>query len=86
MRLIPANSPKEINGYKRSANNILLEDFLNSGLTCAEVVDFTTKTAYYCAQSLRNSIKRYKMPGVIAITRGGKPYLVNTLKEAEGKK
>lgn len=86
MRFIPANLPKNTDGYKKSPNSILLEDFLSSGPTCAEVVEYNTKKSYYCTQSLNNSIKTYKMPGVKAITRDGKVYLVNSLKEAEGKK
>lgn len=86
MYFVKADTPKNIKGYNRSKNYDLIKSFCKSGLKCAEVKDYTTKNAYYCAASLQHSIKLYKMAGVQAICRGGKVFLVNTLKEAEGKK
>lgn len=77
MRLIPYDLKKiEPRMYKRSENLMILEEFQNSGLECAKVERFTQACARYCATSLNNSIKRYKISNTRAIIRKGKVYLI----------
>lgn len=77
MRLIPYDLKKIApNAYKKSDNLLILEEFQNSGLECARVEGFTQACARYCATSLNNSIRRYKISNTRAIIRKGKVYLI----------
>ena len=78
MTLIPYDKSKLENfgGFKKTKNQKILEDFVNSNMDCAEVKDFTCKTASYCATSLNISIKRYKLSGVQALSRKGRVFLI----------
>ena len=62
--------------YKMSKNQKLLNEFVESGLDCAQVNGFTTQDATTCAASLNASIKRFKIAGIRAISRKGCVYLV----------
>lgn len=62
--------------YARSENQELLEEFVHSGLDCAEVTNFTQATSTNCAYSLRASIKRYRIHGVRVTVRKDKVYLL----------
>lgn len=77
MKMIPYDS-KKLNtyGYKRSSNLELLEEFVNSGMDCVKVEDWTQSTANACAGSLNSSIKRYNLYSIRAISRGGEVYLI----------
>lgn len=66
--------------YKKSANLELLEEFANSNMICAEVVDYHQCNATSCASSLNHSIKRYKMNGIEAHERKGKVFLIKKSK------
>ena len=72
-------SIKNIRGvglYKKSDNLSILEEFVESGLECAEVKNFTQKNAEICASSLANSIKHYGFSGIAAISRKNHVYLI----------
>ena len=78
MKLVSCNID-EIKGmgfYKKSQNYRILSEFINGGLDCTEVVEYTNRTAGQCATSLNNSIKRYHMGNIRAISRKGKVYLI----------
>lgn len=64
------------NGYKLSKNLKILQEFIEMDVDCMEVVDYTNKTAESCSNSLRYSIKRYKLSGITACTCNHKVYLV----------
>lgn len=66
-------------GYKRSNNMKLLDEFKESGLKCAKVTEYTTKTPRYCASSLQQTINRYhkEYRGLRAISRGDEVFLIN---------
>lgn len=66
--------------YKKSANLELLEEFANSNMICAEVVDYHQRDARSCANSLNGSIKRYKMNNIEAHERKGKVFLIKKSK------
>jgi hypothetical protein len=65
--------------YKRSNNMKLLDDFKKSGLKCAVVTEWETKTSQYCASSLQLTIKRYheEYGNILCIHRNGKVILIN---------
>lgn len=78
MELVKRNI-KNIRGvkfYKKSDNLKTLEEFVESGLECAEVKNFTQKNANICASSLANSIKHYGFSGIAAISRKNHVYLI----------
>lgn len=55
-------------------NMALVEEFIKSNEDVAEVTNYTHKTPYSCATSLRQSCECMKV-GVTAIVRDGKVYL-----------
>lgn len=79
MKLVKANL-KELGKIrtKKSDRLKLLEEFAESDMDCAEVVNFTHKHATSCASSLNESIKRYHMTSIRAIQSGDRVYLVKT--------
>ena len=68
MKLIPYDEKKIY--YAKTSNLRILEEFLNSGLTCAKLEGFPQKNAETCACSLRSSIRHFKMQGIKIIKRG----------------
>ena len=65
--------------YNYSKNIRLLDEFKESGLKCAVVSDYTTKTSQYCATSIKNTISTHsnEYKNIICIHRNGKVYLIN---------
>lgn len=77
MKLVKADINKvQPNLYKKSNNLKLLEEFINSGEDCMEVVDYTHKKTSGCVWSLNNSIRIYSLGGIRAICRDKRVYLV----------
>lgn len=77
MRLVKSDIRKiEKTNFSRTKNLEILEEFVESDMDCAEVKDFTQITAMSCATSLNNSIKRFNIGGIKAISREGKCYLI----------
>lgn len=77
MKLVPYEKSKlNYGAYKVSNNYKILNEFVESGLDCARVDGFTSKTAGNCAAALKKSIKRYKFGGISAISRKGCVYLI----------
>ena len=74
MRLIPTQLPKT--HYKKTKNQIVLEEFVASDAKVVKIEGYPQKTARGCASSLHNAIKRFHVNGVKACTRNGEPYLV----------
>lgn len=66
--------------YKKSANLILLEEFVNSNMNCARVDDFPQCDAKSCSSSLNASIRRYKMNGIEAHCVRNHVYLIKKSK------
>lgn len=65
-----------LNGYKKTKNMQILDEFVQSGMECAEVMEFTNKTASSCANSLRATIEKQRYGGITAISRNNKAYLI----------
>ena len=79
MRLVPCElEPKEY-GFKKTKNFKILNEFIKSGMKCAQVEGYPQKTAHNCACSFRQSIKHFGMNHIFVITRKGKVYLINDL-------
>ena len=77
MKLVKADRNDLKNkGYMETNNYELLNEFIRSGLDCAEIQDFPQSTASSCANSLNNSIKRFHISGVRVARKKGKVYLV----------
>ena len=77
MKLVECNI-NEIGTYKKTNNLKILEEFLDSGMVCARVDDYTQVSANGCATSLKTSIKRFNIHGVDAIRRKDNVYLIRT--------
>lgn len=66
-----------------SENYYLVNEFSESDMDCAEIVGAETRysTAAVAANTFKATIKNYKIPGVHAVSRGGKTYLIKIDKE-----
>lgn len=67
-----------ISGYKKSKNMDLIEQFRDSNMDCAEIVDYTAKDGHGCASSINQTLRRTHCKTVKAIVRKGRPYLIKT--------
>lgn len=65
-----------LNGYKKTKNMKILDEFVQSGMECAEVEGYTNKTACSCANSLRVTIEKQRYGGITAISRDNRVYLI----------
>lgn len=77
MKFIPANLPEKAY-YKPTYNLKLLDSFIESGLPCAKVEEYTHKDAYCCASSIKGAIKRFKLHNIECRTINREVYLINT--------
>lgn len=77
MTLVPYNK-KELGEltFERTSNLKILEEFIRSDLDCARVDGYTHHNAGSCASSLRASIKRFGMHGIMVIKRKDDIFLV----------
>lgn len=77
MRLVKSDirKIKKVN-YSKTCNLKILEEFVESDMDCAEIKDFTHKSAIGCAAALNVSMKRFNIGGIKAISRDGKCYLI----------
>lgn len=63
--------------YKKSKNEELLDEFINSGQECAEIKSFECTNARTCAASFRNSIRRFsKTHSIKVVQNGSRVFLV----------
>lgn len=62
--------------FKRSKHQIILEEFIDSGMDCAKIEGWEHKTAKSLQNSLSAAIKRYKLNTVRAIIRNDEVFLV----------
>ena len=65
MKLVPYDISK-IRYYRPCKLQVILNEFVNSGLDCVEVKDFTHKNAKSCANALNTSAKKSRMNTVHA--------------------
>lgn len=71
---------KNIGGYKKTENMLIVGEFIESGLDCVKVEGWTQKEAYRCAWSLNQSIGRMKKSGIRALSRDGEVFLIKETK------
>lgn len=77
MKLVKADRNDLRNkGYVETNNYELLNEFIRSGLDCAEVQDYTQSTAVSCVNSLNTSIKRFHISGIRVARQKEKVYLI----------
>lgn len=78
MKITPYDINKlgAINGYVKSNNLKILEEFANSNHECVKVEDYSHKTPTGCYTSLFKSIKTYNMTGIRVCIRGKDVFLV----------
>ena len=67
---------KNIGGYKKTDNMLIVEEFIESGLDCVKVEGWTQKEAYRCAWSINQTIKRMKKSGIRALSRDGEVFII----------
>lgn len=78
MRLIKSTIPN-FHRAPRAMNRKILEDFIESGERCCEVVDYETAQPYTTTSSLNQSIKRYRIGGIKAVTVNKRVYLIKLI-------
>ena len=81
MTLVPFNVkeiPKRKNGYKKTKNLKVLEEFEASGHACVRVDNHHYRNEMTCRNTLTKSAKRFGMTHIKAYLRDGKVYLINT--------
>ena len=70
--------PQKFSSYNRTKILELIENFKDSGLECAKLMDWHYVSAKSGANTITQSIKHYKIAGVHAYNRKGEIYLVRT--------
>lgn len=76
MKLVKCDMNEVKGYYKKTRNQEILEEFVESGLECAKVEEWTNKTANSCANSINYSIKRFGYNNIKAFVRNGIVYLI----------
>lgn len=76
MNLIPWEKERLGMVYKHCKNQVVLEEFLRSGLECAKVENFAHSTPNVCANALRRSALRFGMSQIIVAVRNGEVFLI----------
>lgn len=69
MKLVPVDKNSVGGWYTTTGNKLIIDEFIESGMQCAEVEGYTQKNAVTCAASLKATIKRYRVFNVRVITR-----------------
>ena len=64
--------------YKKTKNQMLLEDFLASDMDVAFVKNYPHKNAKSCYWSLKQSAKKFGIHGVDFMIRGQRVYIIRT--------
>lgn len=68
MKLVPYEA-KNIKHYKSTKNLEILEEFIESDMSCAKLEGYTQKNAKNCQSSLLGAIKRFHIHGVKVLVR-----------------
>ena len=77
MKLTPYNKKDlYINGYKRTKNIRIIDEFVNSEYDCVKVEGWSHGEAFHHAASLNMTIKRMNKSGIKAVSRKGEVFLV----------
>lgn len=76
MHFVKTNLKRKDSFYKRTKVLAVIEDFKNSDIEVAKLVDWKYASAKTGANTLNQSIKHYKIAGVRAFQKNGEIYLV----------
>ena len=76
MKLVPVDEKMLTGGYKTTSNKQIIDEFIESGMKCAEIEGFTQKDAKSCACSFYQTIKRFRVFNVKAIVRKNRVFLI----------
>lgn len=78
MKLIPYDKKNlgGINCYKKPRNLAVIEKFIESGLDCAEIKDYTHKSATSFQTSFYSTIRRFKINTVKVVIRKERVFLI----------
>lgn len=68
MKLVPYDE-KNIKYYKSTKNLKILEEFIESDMSCAKLEGYTQKNAKNCQTSLLGSIRKFRIHGVKVLVR-----------------
>ena len=63
---------------KKQKPRELIEEFMDSDMVVAEVVDYDYKEATYCAQTIRNAIKAMRV-NVVVVRRKERVFLIKSI-------
>lgn len=63
---------------KKQKPRELIEEFMDSDMVVAEVIDYDYKEATYCAQTIGNAINAMRV-GVIVVRRRGRVFLIKSV-------
>lgn len=74
MKLVPCDL-KDVGYYKKTKNFELLTEFASSEYDCVMVKEYDHKNVDNCVNSLRGSIRKFKMDNIIVIQRNGCVFL-----------
>lgn len=67
MKFVPCEK-KNLKGYIPCKNQMLIREFVDSGLDCAKIEDYPHKNAYGCRSAMAMSIRRMGMDSTIGVT------------------
>lgn len=78
MRLVECDINKvDLKSYKKRTKWLkVIDEFVESGMGCCRLEDYTNKDAASCESALNHAIKNYKKKGIKAVIRNGVVYLV----------
>jgi hypothetical protein len=78
MKIVPFDKKdiRDLNRFKNTKNQKILQEFIDSGLDCVKVEDYTHKSASICCGVLRKSAERFHMNNIEILYRGDSVYLI----------
>lgn len=76
MKLVPVDKNVVGGWYSTTGNKKIIDEFIESGLQCAEVEDYTQNSAESCVASLKQTIKRYRVFNVRVTRRKNRVFLI----------
>lgn len=78
MNFIPYDINKlNKNKYRKTENLRLIEEFAESGESCAKIENFSQKTSSVAATTLNHSAKHFGYPHIRFMSRKGKLFVIN---------
>lgn len=77
MKLVPYEK-KKLYGYKLCRNQEIIKEFLESGMDCAKLEDYSQKNTNSARSALLNSMKRMGIHNVSIVVRKGEVFLLKT--------